>query len=78
MSQYNKLSDIRYARFRILPVDLHFETVLVSWYLHHVHDQCTTPVIHVWCVGVLHCITHDHNVCPLESENELSILKEGN
>ncbi len=25
MSQYNKLSDIKYARFQILPVDLHFE-----------------------------------------------------
>ncbi len=25
MSQYNKLSDIQYARFQILPVDLHFE-----------------------------------------------------
>ncbi len=24
MSQYNKLSDIQYARFQILPVDLHF------------------------------------------------------
>ncbi len=23
MSQYNKLSDIQYARFQILPVDLH-------------------------------------------------------
>ncbi len=33
--QYNKLSDIQYARFHILPVDLHFETVLVSWYPHH-------------------------------------------
>ncbi len=36
MSQYNKLSNIQYARFHILPVDLHFETVLVSWYPHHV------------------------------------------
>ncbi len=35
MSQYNKLSDIQYARFHILPVDLHFETVLVSRYPHH-------------------------------------------
>ncbi len=35
MSQYNKLSDIQYARFHILPVDLHFETVLVSWYPHY-------------------------------------------
>ncbi len=35
MSQYNKLSDIQYARFDILPVKLHFETVLVSWYPHH-------------------------------------------
>ncbi len=35
MSQYNKLSDIQYARFHILPVDLHFETVLVTWYPHH-------------------------------------------
>ncbi len=35
MSQYNKLFDIQYARFHILPVDLHFETVLVSWYPHH-------------------------------------------
>ncbi len=26
MSQYNKPSDIQYARFLILPVDLHFET----------------------------------------------------
>ncbi len=25
MSQYNKLSDIQYARFQILPVDLHLE-----------------------------------------------------
>ncbi len=24
MSQYNKLSDIQYARFQILPVDVHF------------------------------------------------------
>ncbi len=24
MSQYNKLSNIQYARFQILPVDLHF------------------------------------------------------
>ncbi len=24
MSQYNKLSDIQYASFQILPVDLHF------------------------------------------------------
>ncbi len=24
MSQYNKLSDIEYARFQILPVDLNF------------------------------------------------------
>ncbi len=24
MSEYNKLSDIQYARFQILPVDLHF------------------------------------------------------
>ncbi len=32
---YTKLSDIQYARFHILPVDLHFETVLVSWYPHH-------------------------------------------
>ncbi len=24
MSQYNKLSDIQYARFQILPVELHF------------------------------------------------------
>ncbi len=24
MSQYNKISDILYARFQILPVDLHF------------------------------------------------------
>ncbi len=24
MSQYNKLSDIQYATFQILPVDLHF------------------------------------------------------
>ncbi len=24
MSKYNKLSDIQYARFQILPVDLHF------------------------------------------------------
>ncbi len=24
MSQYNKLSDIQYARFHILPVDFHF------------------------------------------------------
>ncbi len=24
MSQYNKLSDIQYARFQILPMDLHF------------------------------------------------------
>ncbi len=24
MSQYNKLSDIQYARFQILPVDHHF------------------------------------------------------
>ncbi len=24
MSQYNKLSDIQYARFQISPVDLHF------------------------------------------------------
>ncbi len=24
MSQYNKLSDIQYARLQILPVDLHF------------------------------------------------------
>ncbi len=24
MSQYNKLSDIQYARFQILPVDLYF------------------------------------------------------
>ncbi len=35
MSQYNKLSDIQYAWFHILPVDLYFETVLVSWYPHH-------------------------------------------
>ncbi len=35
MSQYNKLSNIQYARFHILHVDLHFETVLVSWYPHH-------------------------------------------
>ncbi len=35
MSQYNKLSNIQYARFHILPVDLHFETVLVSWYPHN-------------------------------------------
>ncbi len=35
MSQYNKLSDIQYARFQILPVDLHFG-LLVSWYPHHV------------------------------------------
>ncbi len=34
MSQYNKLSDIQYARIHILPVDLHFETVLVSYYPH--------------------------------------------
>ncbi len=39
MSQYNKLSDIQYARFHILTVDLHFETVLVSWYPHHVHTS---------------------------------------
>ncbi len=38
MSQSNKLSDIQYARFHILPVDLHFETVLVSWYPHYVSD----------------------------------------
>ncbi len=38
MSQYNKRFDIQYARFHILPVDLHFETVLVSWYPHHVID----------------------------------------
>ncbi len=31
----NQLSDIQYARFHILPVELHFETVLVSWYPHH-------------------------------------------
>ncbi len=24
MPQYNKLSDIQYARFQILPVDVHF------------------------------------------------------
>ncbi len=36
MSQYNKLSDIQYASFHILPVNLDFETVLVSWYPHHV------------------------------------------
>ncbi len=35
MSQYNKLSDIQYARFHMLPVDLHFQSVLVSWYPHH-------------------------------------------
>ncbi len=35
MSQYNKLFDIQYARFHVLPVDLHFETVLVSWYPHY-------------------------------------------
>ncbi len=29
--QYNKLSDIQYAKFHILPVGLHF----VSWYSHH-------------------------------------------
>ncbi len=39
MSQYNKLSDIQYGKFYILPVDLHFETVLVSWYPHHDHDS---------------------------------------
>ncbi len=36
MSQYNKLSNIQYARFHILPVDLHFENVLVCWYPHPV------------------------------------------
>ncbi len=28
MSQYNKLSDIQYVRFQILPVDLHFGLLL--------------------------------------------------
>ncbi len=35
MPQYNKLSDIQYARFHILSVDLHFETVLIM-VSHHV------------------------------------------
>ncbi len=44
MSQYNKLSDIQYARFHILHVDLHFETVLVSWYPHHELYLCQYEV----------------------------------
>ncbi len=31
----NKLSNIQYGRFQILPMDLPFWTVLVSWYPHH-------------------------------------------
>ncbi len=38
MSQYNKPSDIKYARFQILPVDLHFglfwSTGIPTMYLH--------------------------------------------
>ncbi len=34
----NKLSDIQYARFQILPMDLPFCTILVSWYPHHEED----------------------------------------
>ncbi len=39
MSQYNKLSAIQYARFQILPVELHFGLFWVSWFPYHVVIQ---------------------------------------
>ncbi len=41
MSQYNKLSDIQYARFHILPVDLHldcFGQVVSPPYIHQLNN----------------------------------------
>ncbi len=48
MFQYNKLSDIQYARFHILPVDLHFEPVLVSWYPHHEPGCLALYLLWLW------------------------------
>ncbi len=50
MYQYNKLSDIQYASFQILPVDHHFGLFLVSWYPHHEHSR----EMHVYILIFLH------------------------
>ncbi len=47
LSQHNKLSDIQYARFQILPVDLYFGLFLVSWFPHHdthKENKCLLPM----------------------------------
>ncbi len=77
MSQYNKLSDIQYARFHILPMDLHFETVwsagittmYVGWF-----EIITT---HIAKVEQLMCIVIDilNSELEMSSERQNKILQ---
>ncbi len=69
MSQYNKLSDIQYARFQILPVDLHFglfwsagiPTMILtnSWFYHNFHKWKT---FQLWGGGIWHIFCRYYTV----------------